>query len=285
VVARDGTVCATKFRCRNRTRACEMGLPRLGCLRGFVDADRRRGAVYLGAWCCAGSTSGYRSKPVEVETERECRQREPAARNAAASISGCTMVSVRTGGAGPTWRSGTRSPDAVEIEFSPKGTGRLEGIVDAYVQCTHSDGVRFLVSDPVLAARLTKLVDCEVRRAGRDVRRAPQAGHRCHSVERWHGCAAPGCQRRHRASPSGRRLNGAAAPRPARPFCRDERRQGGEQSPGYRGRRVTGLERAPRPSAIPRLGLSRAHEAPGQRRPCAGAAISRHQPPRNAKSP
>jgi hypothetical protein len=75
------------------------------------------------------------------------------------------MVSVRTGGAGPTWRSGTRSPDAVEIEFSPKGTGRLEGIVDAYVQCTHSDGVRFLVSDPVLAARLTKLVDCEVHDA------------------------------------------------------------------------------------------------------------------------
>ena len=54
---------------------------------------------------------------------------------------------------------------AVEIEFSPKGTGRLEGIVGAYVQCTHSDGVRFLVSDPVLAARLTKLVDCEVHDA------------------------------------------------------------------------------------------------------------------------
>ncbi len=58
---------------------------------------------------------------------------------------------------------------AVEIEFAPKGSKRLQGIVDAYVQCTQYQAARFLLSDPALAARLAKIIDHRVWVAGRGV--------------------------------------------------------------------------------------------------------------------
>jgi len=50
---------------------------------------------------------------------------------------------------------------AVEIEFAPKGSGRLGAIVDAYLQSIAFGEVRFLVSHPATARRLARIVQAE----------------------------------------------------------------------------------------------------------------------------
>ena len=136
--------------------AARVDLPRRRPPRVHVQREHELAIVWL-------TSRLERAGGTVVETERECRQRE-AGREERRSVD--------------VWRhrgerqDRRRWPDlalqrdgrliAVEIEFAPKGTKRLEGIVDAYVQCPHYDGVRFLLSDPALAARLTKIVDQQV---------------------------------------------------------------------------------------------------------------------------
>lgn len=52
---------------------------------------------------------------------------------------------------------------AIEIELSEKAPERLRRIVAGYVHCSHYDEVRFLVSGPLLAARIARAAQAERR--------------------------------------------------------------------------------------------------------------------------
>jgi len=76
-------------------------------------------------------------------------------------------------------------PVAYEIEFAPKGSARLEGIVDAYLQSATFAAVWFYLSDPALAARLARITADQVASQSRGFPRS-QIPERVH-VAPWPG--------------------------------------------------------------------------------------------------
>jgi hypothetical protein len=98
---------------------------------------------------------------VEILTERDCRRRQAEDDGQRFSVG----VMDDRGRATDRWPdivivapSGDRT--AIELEFSPKGTDRLQRILRGYLSSSLSE-VRFLVESASLGRRLTRIVDAE----------------------------------------------------------------------------------------------------------------------------
>lgn len=134
-------------------RACELlDRPRRRPPRAEVQREHEAAIV----WLC---TRIERETPdARVLTERECRRLD---REAPERFS----VWVRTGRG--TLEKQRRWPDlavdrggqleAIEIEFAPKGTARLQAIIGAYSQRTPFGTARFYARSPALARRLQSI--------------------------------------------------------------------------------------------------------------------------------
>jgi len=136
-----------------------VGLPRRRPPRVHVQRDHELAIAWL-------STVLEREALGPVLTERECRRAEVTGdcRRSVEVFRWAGRVDRRRW---PDLVQETRDgPVAYEIEFAPKGSARLEGIVDAYLQSATFTAVQFYLSDPALAARLQRIVDGQLARQG-----------------------------------------------------------------------------------------------------------------------
>lgn len=129
--------------------ATRVGLPTRHAPRPDVQREHELAIVWLATRL---ELAGHK-----VRTERECRQLE-ARTNERRSVD-LEFVTSR--------KDRSRWPDLVlerpdglmafEIEFSPKGSRRLAAIINAYVLSPVYREVRYLLTDPALAARVTHI--------------------------------------------------------------------------------------------------------------------------------
>jgi hypothetical protein len=122
------------------------------------------------AWLWLAARHGTFGPLHEVISERRMRSQDGARED---RLDAPEPLGVRLGGAGPAGRERLHYPDlllitadsrriALELELSPKGRARLEGIMGGYAADPRIDGVVYLVESPAVA----RAVRAAARRVG-----------------------------------------------------------------------------------------------------------------------
>jgi hypothetical protein len=155
LVERSGSPMQPRLTMLTRCGARAVRLPERRAARTDAQRDHELALVWL-------VIQLERAGDVPVRTERECRAAE-------AVSEGAYSVSVVPPGRAPERRwpdlvleDATRRT-ALELELSPKGTSRLQAIVDAYATDSSYSEVVFLAVDASIARRLARTVRAAAR--------------------------------------------------------------------------------------------------------------------------